>query len=166
MPLSLPQSERAAVFRTLVQILRNDPILANIVKTWLAWTGGPNDAADLGVNLAPAIRLTPVGAGDKWLAPDSMIGPLFLDLEILVAGHNTDDLDNLWRAVIAAIYAPTQTTFAANQALLRAAGAFPPSPMFTVPAFDPQPDITYLHSHSQIRVMVQTQLGSRGVSNT
>ena len=87
----------------------------------------------------------------------------YLNLEILVQGYDADDLMNLWKAIGAAFYAPTATTFAAIQATLRAAGALPASPKFTAPAFDAKPESDFLFSLSQIRIMVQTQLGSRGI---
>ena len=71
---------------------------------------------------------------------------------------------NLWKAIGAAFYDPQATTFAAIQATLRAAGAYPPSPEFTRPRSTPSPRSNFLFSLSQIRIMVQTQLGSRGVN--
>lgn len=160
----LPQSERAAVFRALARILRADPVLSAAVKTWISWEGEPADARDLALGMAPAIRLTPTGAGDDWKSPNTVVGPLFVNCEMLTAGFNVDDQANLWRAIAAAIYAPTGTTFEAIQAQLRAAGAYPPSPEFTMPAFDPKPESNYCLGYAQIRIMVQTQLGSRGSS--
>jgi hypothetical protein len=162
-PLNLPQSERAAVFRAAVKILRNDPVLANVVKTWMVWDGRPNDSADLSLGMAPALRITPTGQGDQWSSPNTHTGPLLMNVEVLTAGYNVDDPANLWRAVVAAFYDPQGTTFAAIQDELRAAGAYPPSPQFTMPAFDPKPDSGFCYGVAQIRIMVQSQLGSRGV---
>jgi hypothetical protein len=160
--LSLPTAETTAVFRSLVSIIKNDPIVRPRIKTFLAWEGTPRDAVTPALGMAPFLRLTPAGGGDQWLSPSSMVMPLIVNMEMLIEGYNTDDPMNLWRAVIASIYAPTQTTFTANQALLRAAGAYPPSPMFTIPAFDARPEDNSLWATPQIRVMVQAQLGSRG----
>jgi hypothetical protein len=161
--LGLPTAEYTAVFRAIVQIIRNDPIVSRVVPAAkvLCWEGKPTDARDL-VGEASVIRITPTGGPQVWLSPASMVGPLLLNLEILVPGYNADDLMNLWKAIGAAFYAPTQTTFAAIQATLRAAGAYPPSPEFTAPAFDAKPESNFLFSLSQIRITVQTQLGSRG----
>ena len=71
--------------------------------------------------MAPVIRLTPTGGPQVWHSPASMVGPLLLNLEILVQGYDAADLMNLWKAVGAAFYAPTATTFAAIQSTLRAA---------------------------------------------
>jgi hypothetical protein len=163
MPIEgLPQSERAAVFRAVVSILRNDPVLSSVVRTFLAWEGTPQDPADLSLGMAPALRLTPTGGGDEWMSPASMVGPLIINVEVMTAGYNVDDPANLWRAVIAAIYDPQGRSFADIQAQLRAAGAYPPSPKFTMPAFDPKPESNFCYGVAQIQVMVQNQLGTRG----
>jgi hypothetical protein len=164
--LNLPKSEYAAVYRAMVHVLRADPIVSKAVKTLLSWEGKPTDAQTLAIGMAPAIRITPTGGPEEWHCPASMVGPLYLNLEILVQGYDADDLMNLWRAVAAAYYDPQATTFAAIQATLRSAGAYPPSPQFTAPAFDAKPESDFLFSLSQIKIMVQTQLGSRGVNST
>jgi hypothetical protein len=160
--LALPKSERTAVFRAMVQVLRNDPIVGRVCRTILSWDGKPGNHNPLAVAMAPAIRITPVGGGDKWMSPASMVSPLYLNCEMVVAGYDADDLPNLWKAIMAAYYAPTGTTFAAIQAQLRAAGAYPPSPEFTDPAYDPGPGDNEQRCVARIMVMVQTQLGSRG----
>lgn len=162
--LNLPTAEYTAVFRAMVHILRADPIVAKTVKTIMAWEGKPTDAQTLAEGMAPVIRITPTGGPEEWHCPQSMKGPLYLNLEILVSGYDAADLMNLWRAVAAAYYDPQATTFAQIQATLREAGAYPPSPMFTAPAFDAKPESNFLFSLSQIRIMVQTQLGSRGTN--
>lgn len=162
--LLLPQSERSAVFRALVRILKADPIVSSAVKTFLAWEGNPTDAAELVLGMAPALRITPTGGADNWHSPNTTVGPLDLNCDILTAGYDVDDPVNLWRAVIAAFYAPTQTTFAAIQAQLRSAGAYPPSPEFTMPAFLPQAGEGVCFGTAIIRLKVQTQLGSQGVN--
>ena len=58
-------------------------------------------------------------------------------------------------------YAPTATTFAAIQSTLRAA-ARTLRARNSRAAFDAKPESDFLFSLSQIRIMVQTQLGSRG----
>jgi hypothetical protein len=164
MGLGLPAAEYTAVFRAMVQIVRNDPIVSRVVPPAkvLCWEGKPTDAQELTVGMGPVIRITPTGGPQVWHCPTSMVGDMLLNLEILVPGYNADDLLNLWKAIGAAFYSPTGTTFAALQATLRAAGAYPPSPQFTAPAFDAKPESNFLYSLSQIKITVQTQLGSRG----
>jgi len=163
MPIGLPQSERSAVFRALALILRQDPMLTATVRTFVDWSGGPNDNNPPTLAMCPYLRLTPTGSADEWASPATHVGALYINIEMMVAGYAVDDLADLWRAVIAAIYDPQGTTFAAVQAALRDAGAYPPSPQFTMPAFDPKPESNYCYGIAQIRIMVQTRLGSRGV---
>ena len=162
MALALPTAERTAVFRAMVSILRNDPIVSRVCKAIKAWEGKPTDAETLVLGMAPVIRLTPVGTGDEWMSPASVVGTLTINVEMLISGYNADDMGNLWRAIIAAFYAPTGTTFEAVQSQLRAAGAYPPSPMFGTPAFDARPEEQFLFCVAAIQVKVQTQLSSRG----
>lgn len=162
MPLGLPQAERTAVFRAVVGILKADPVLKGQVKTLLSWEGKPTDAADLVLGMAPAIRLTPTGGPDGWMSPNTVVGDLYINFEMLTASYLVDDLMNLWRAVVAAIYDPSSTSFTAIQATLRNAGAYPPSPQFTMPAFDAKPESNFCFGTAQMLIKCQTQLGSRG----
>jgi hypothetical protein len=115
--------------------------------------------------MAPAIRLTPFGGGDEWQSPQAIVGSLFIQVEMITPSYNVDNLSNLWRAVIAALYDPQGAmTFPEIQAALRAAGAYPPSPMFTQPAFDETPHSDFCKATAQMMIKVKTNLGSRGVT--
>lgn len=163
--LDLPRAERVSVFRALVQILRADPIVSRVCPVILAWEGKPTDASPLTTGMASqgaAMRMTPVGMPDQWLDPSGWIGDLIINFEILIRGYDADDMLNFWKAVQAAIYAPTNTTFPAIQAILRNAGAFPPSPESANPAFDVTPESNYQFATAQMRIKVRTALGSRG----
>jgi hypothetical protein len=160
--LPLPTAERTAVFRAIVRLLKADPTLSNVVKTWFVWDGTPGETQDFELGHAPALRLTPLGGGDEWMSPQSVVGMLVIDFEMMVAGTNIDDLANLWRAVIAAFYDPQALPWPNVQEILRDAGGYPPSPQFTLPSQMIERNEAYCHGSARLMIKVLTQLGSRG----
>lgn len=159
MPLDLPASPRAKVFRVLVATLRADPTLARALRKdgIRAWEGSPIDALPFGVEHAPSIRLTPATGPDTFSTPDSMKGALVINCEMVARGSNVDDLLNLWWAVCLALYPPDKADRNALALRLQNAGARSGLPMFTQPAFDPQPDGVYLAGQAQISIDVESR---------
>lgn len=158
--LDLNDAPRTSVYRKLVSLVRNDATIKRICRptSIRAWDGLPQDAGEFSVNIAPAIRFTPIGGPDAFWSPGSMRGPLFLQVEMVVKGTNVDDLMNLWWAVVRAIYPAVQSQTNANIQALLAAGAYTGLAEFTMPAFDATPQDNSFYGNGQIKIDVNNQL--------
>ena len=115
--LALPDGQRTKVFRYLVNWLKNDPVLGRVIRSdaWQDFSGNPSDPAPQSPLQAPTIRLSPAPAPLSWTSVESMISPLYINIECLIAGVNADDILNLQEAIENAFY-PTDAT---RQALLQ-----------------------------------------------
>jgi hypothetical protein len=156
--LDLPTSPRTSVFRAIVQILRNDPVLSATCRTILAWEGKPTDGQPLTLAMAPALRITPANGPNQWTYPEAFRGDLYLNVEVLVSGYDYDDLLNLWWAVQRAIYPKGQSMAIVLQ--LQQAGAHSGLCEFTLPVFDPAPESNYFHASGQLKITVLEQLST------
>jgi hypothetical protein len=140
---SLPDSPRVKVFRQIESILRNDPTLRQLIGSrWQTWDGSPDAKAPLAKTQTPAIMLSRAADANTWFAPDAMVEPLVVDVEIEVDSTNQDDPDNLWYAVVRAIYPTNPKNLSPSprqviQDALVKAGAFTGVCDFTQPAVAP-----------------------------
>ena len=96
--LDLPTSPRAAVFRAMETIVRANSIFQRIVKpgNFRTWQGDPNDIKPFTLQEAPCMRWTPMNTGEEFKTPDTMIGDLLINCEVLIKGTNCSDLTNFW----------------------------------------------------------------------
>lgn len=158
--LDLTDCPRTLVFRKVVSLVANDPTIKRVVRptSFRAWTGSPSDAQPFDLTTAPGLRFTPMNGPEAFWSPGSTRGPLFINVELLVAGSNVDDLLNLWWAVVRAIYPAAQAQTNANVQALQQAGAFDGLATFTQPAQDTQPDGVLFHAAGQIRIEVTNTL--------
>jgi hypothetical protein len=158
--LDLNTAPMTAVYRKVVQFIRNDATIGRVVRptSIRAWDGLPQDSADFSIAIAPAIRLTPTSGPDAWWSPGSMRGALFVDVEMLLMGSCVDDPMNLWWAICRAIYPAPQSQTNANVQALLAAGAYDGLATFTQPAFDPAPKDNFFAATGQIRIDINKQL--------
>ena len=158
MVLDLNTSEIVAVYDALLLILQQNATIKRTVKTWRTWRDKPgqNGPFEVGPGL-PAIRVTPVNGPEQWRYPHAMVGTLYLNFEVLVAGSDVRDVLNLWRALQIAIYPGGAGTMASIQAL-QAAGANSGLAEFTVPAYDDTPDGANLLAKGQMKIDVKFQL--------
>lgn len=105
----LPSGNRARVYALMVEIAETDPVLDAVVKTWV--TGLPNARRRAPRSVATAIdvRMSPRLGPVAWYSPDSQLGNLQIEVEILVQGAvlgAADMLDviNIWEAFENAYY--------------------------------------------------------------
>lgn len=158
--LNLNQAPRTAVFRQLVSFVRNDPTIKRIVRptSIRAWDGLPQDAEPFSPAIAPCIRMTPTNGPDKFWSPGATVGTLFVQVEMLVQGLCSDDLLNLWWAVVRAIYPAAQSDTNASIRALVAAGAYCGLAEFTLPVFDADPENFLFAGVGQIKIDVNNVL--------
>jgi hypothetical protein len=156
MPIpGLQKSPRSKVFRAIVKILEHDRVLSNVIKpeAFRSWSGGSKENLEFTFALAPALRLTPANTEEHFWAPNAMVGQLFINCEMLVAGTNVDDVNDLWYAIERAIY-PTNN-MQANIPTLQAAGAHSGIVLFSQPAYDPEPQDKFFAAIGQMKVDVR-----------
>ena len=86
--LDLPTSPRAAVFRAMETIVRQNSVFNRIVKPdrFRTWQGEPRDIKPFSYQEAPCIRWTPMNTGEEFKTPDTMAGDLLINCEVIVAG--------------------------------------------------------------------------------
>jgi hypothetical protein len=158
--LDLDQAPRAAVYRKLVELIRNDPTIRRIFRptSIRAWDGKPQDSAPFDTTIAPCLRITPSNGPDEWLYPEAFAGDLYLNVELVVRGTDCDDVFNVWFAIQRAIYPRDFTAKTANVTALQQAGAKTGLAQFSLPAFDPNPSDNYFAAAGQIKISVREQL--------
>jgi hypothetical protein len=159
--LDLNTSPRIAVMRQIETILKTNPTLKRVVKTWRTWKEKPGQNAPFGTDSdLPAVRITPVSGPDIWRFPDAMVGPLYLNFEMLLQGSELEDVFNLWYALCNAIYPGSSATPSTqtNISALQTAGANTGLVEFSSPAFDPSPDGSMWLAQGQMKIDVRLQL--------
>ena len=143
--LMVPQSVWSAVFRTLVQQLRGDPVFKRVAGAGLrSWEGVPADKAPFAPTAGqPVVRLTPYPQAVDWYGPGSQVGTLQVKVEFALVSLRIDDVLDFWDQVLIPALSPSQpyvgTTTPLSQALV-AAGAETGEIVFSDPTIDHQPD--------------------------
>jgi hypothetical protein len=169
MPIpGLKPSPRTTVFRAIILILKNSPVLRTAIKpeAFRSWTGASHDNIEFTKSLAPALRFTPTNGPEGFLFPDAQVGDLFINVEMLVQGTNVDDAQNLWWAIERAIYPGPMPLLAggattnSNIAALQLAGANTGLVLFSSPVFDPEPADQFFACQGQMKVAVRLQLNT------
>ena len=96
--LDLPVSPRAAVFRAMETIVRQNSVFQRIVKpdNFRTWEGHPRDSKPFDQSHAPAMRWTPMNTGEQFRTPELISGDLLINCEIIIRGTCCDDLTNFW----------------------------------------------------------------------
>jgi hypothetical protein len=159
--LDLNTSPRVAVLRQVELILKNDPTLKRVVKTWRTWKELPGQNAPFGTDVPlPAVRITPANGPDLWRFPDAFVGKLYLQFEMLLFGSIAEDTYNLWFAMCTAIYPGSAgvVTTSSNIQSLQKAGANTGLVEFSMPAYDPTPDGNNTLAIGQMSIDVRLQL--------
>ena len=161
--LDLPVSPRAAVFRAMETIVRQNSVFNRVVKPdrFRTWQGEPRDIKPFSYQEAPCLRWTPMNTGEEFKTPDTMAGDLLINCEVIIAGSCVDDLTNFWWALTRCFY--PQGGGAPRQAIiqtLQTAGARSGLVLFSQPAFDPGPDGVFFAGQGQIKIEIQSQLNS------
>lgn len=104
--LNLPDGQRTKVFRYIIQILKADPVLGRVVRgdAWQDFSGNPNDPGPQSPLQGATIRLSPAPAPMGWTSVESMISPLYINIECCIQGVHADDILNLQEAIENALY--------------------------------------------------------------
>ena len=159
--LDIPTSPRAAVFRAMEKIVRDNAIFQRVVKpdNFRTWQGTPRDCKPFDQSNAPAMRWTPMNTGEQFRTPELISGDLLINCEILIRGTCCDDLTNFWWMLARCFY-PGQGGMQQNVRTLVAAGARSGLVMFTQPAFDPGPDGVFFAGQGQLKIEVQSAINS------
>ena len=121
--LDLESSPHSKVYAEIVRTLREDGTLRTVVRNWSVADGSTTDTAEPGLNQLPAITLRPAAGPERFYGPQGMLGPLFVDVECIVAGTNAADAMDLYYAIRLAIYPRDATLRMAIHQALVAAGA-------------------------------------------
>jgi hypothetical protein len=121
-PLSLEEAVETTVFRALVEVLRANPVLDDVIQTWEVLDGASPTVQPPTTSQMPYLRVR-AGPSDMQIAEESAWSIDFsVFVEIATAGTNQDDQTNLWGAVRLALSHSTLFQDADVQAYLRAAG--------------------------------------------
>lgn len=102
--LALPDAEETLAFRAAERILRTDPTLSRVVRSWNAWDGSPGDVLEPTFSTCPYLRLAPMPTGSAWQTEGQHRMPVLVGIQVAVAGSNADQLVNLWAAVRRALW--------------------------------------------------------------
>lgn len=102
--LDLPDAEETVAFRAFENVLRTDPVLSRVVKTWSSWRGEPVDLLDPVPAMCPIIKLAFKPAGASWETEGLHKEPLYVGVTAAVAGLDCDQLVNLWAAIRRAVF--------------------------------------------------------------
>lgn len=137
MPKTLrgPTSPVTAVFRAIANAIRTDPVVFAIVGgNFLTWEGGALDQNPPTATAGrPFVRLTPRPLSEKWWLTGWKVVMLGIDIEMAISGFSSDDMTDLWQAIMAAIEPADGGAFMAT---LRAAGAQTGQVLHATPAVD------------------------------
>ncbi len=102
--IALPKGAETVAFRAFEGVLRSDPVLSRVVKTWSGWRGEPADLLQPCPALCPFIQVAPRPAGASWEAEGLHKAPLYVAIFVAVAGLDVDELLNLWAAIRGAVF--------------------------------------------------------------
>lgn len=158
MALALPKSPHRLLYRELVRVWRADKDLADAVKTWFVWDGSVADRVPFGLSLCPSVAALPGRGSDRYYGPSGFDGTLTVDLTIVVAGTNVDDLLDLYHALQRALWPSDPATRAAIREGLRALGAVTGEAEFIQPKLAPSFDDAgpYVLGLGQARLLLET----------
>ncbi len=127
MSLSLPDSPRKLIFRTLVDLFQQDPILKATIApgSWYVWDGSITSNTPWGTGLFPAAQITPLAIPATAETVAQQNSPFGIQLVIGTFGLNVDDLLDLWSAFENVVFTGdgTKTTTTALQAVLTASAS-------------------------------------------
>jgi len=95
----LPDGLRSRAFRAVEQVLRDDPVLAGVIRTWSTLEGWDTDLQEVGIGECPLIALSPSPQPDRKLTGEHASVNLIVFVEVYAQGSCVNDMLNLWDAV-------------------------------------------------------------------
>lgn len=102
--LPLPAAEEKVAFRAFDDVLRSDPDLKRVVKTWSSQRGEHEDLLMPCPALCPFVQLAVKPAGAEWAAEGQHKEPIYIAISVAVAGTSVDPLLDLWAAIRRAVF--------------------------------------------------------------
>jgi hypothetical protein len=97
--LDLKADFRTTAFRAVEAILREDPVLAGVVKTWRSREGHDDDLSVPATGMMPLIGLSPLPTPNAVDSIDEIKVRFEVSVQLFVEGTCVDDILNLWGAV-------------------------------------------------------------------
>jgi hypothetical protein len=140
--LKIPQSRHTTAFREIEQVLRSNPTLSKVVKTWKTWRGtaNSNDRAGISVGLLPWVKLTPNVGPQSWATNRQQESQLNVQVEIATDGTCVDDPLDLWDAMRRALFPVDNDEGATMRQRLKDAGAHSGVVTLSQVPYDPTPE--------------------------
>jgi hypothetical protein len=100
----LPGGQRSKVYRRLVELLKADPTLSSVVKTWMTWED--EQLQEPVLQTAPAILLSPSIGPMPMASADSFVSDFVVNVGLVIEGRCATDALDLWEAIENALYPP------------------------------------------------------------
>lgn len=97
--LQLADGEEAIAYRGVVAILRNDPVLQPLVKTFLAQLDTHEELLDPTYQLCPYLRIDPAPMTSNWITERQHKSDMVLDVTLATQGLDVVSLMNFWCAI-------------------------------------------------------------------
>ncbi len=104
--LPLPDSAETLALRAVIRVLRSDPTLESVVRSWCVWDGSDADLMDRTKAGYPHVAVTPQPGSTSWAEESQHRSDVVLAIETFVSGTNADDSLNLWGAIRRALFPP------------------------------------------------------------
>ena len=102
--LPLEDVVETRLYRLFVEVVRNDPTLSKVVKTWKDWSDSAHDRVQItSAGQLPAVEFWPGAGREQFASPDAMKAELLIDVRVATAGLLIDNCWNLWGAVLRAV---------------------------------------------------------------
>ena len=102
--IDIPMPVQVRAFRGFEQILRSDPVLSQIVRTWVTFRGEAVDMMEPIAELCPYVRLSPLPVTSDWSTEKSHDMPMSIRIFTAVATTNFDEIGKLWAAIHTAVF--------------------------------------------------------------
>jgi hypothetical protein len=122
-----PFPEHEAAWGALVDVLRGDPMLRSVVRSWRVWDGNAEVAAPPPEAAMPWVRLTPSAAPMEWSESWTYEAPLIVTVETLLAGSDVRDAFRFAHAIFRAVHPMDADRRRAVEGIWEAAGVLGPT---------------------------------------
>ena len=101
--LTIPSKYRGPAFRAIESLLREDPVLVSVVKTWRSREGFDTDMQMPAWDMQPMVALSPAPLPNKQASEADNFINFTVNVELYVPGTCYEDIDALWSAIEDAI---------------------------------------------------------------
>lgn len=134
--LSLEDSVETKLYRAFVGVVKADPVVSKVVKTFRDWSDSGTDRVPIGATgQMPSVEFWPSGSRENYATPDTMLAEFYVDVTVQVQGLLIDNALNLWGAILRAVRPKDQAAALAMNRRFKDAGAETGVVKVTRPAF-------------------------------